>query len=193
MCWFLMSQKVALTFFYRLMQQFYSLMRKETTTICFGSMFTLISSVCEHRTESDRVGGISQPSSISQKQVQLWWKNLLCLWLSCFCVSMKSTGYRAQCSYIPFFLKKKRVVLSMGLLIVFHLNKNEKRALACSLWSPKSNELYTMALCMLLWNLSPMTLMVKIFRHGKPPDSTAFQTISQQAVRPTNTSGVWLC
>lgn len=56
------------------MQQFYSLMRKETTTICFGSMFAVISAVCEHSEESDRVGGISQPSSVSQKQVQLWGK-----------------------------------------------------------------------------------------------------------------------
>lgn len=137
MCWFLMSQKVALTFFYRLMQQFYSLMRKETTTICFGSMFTLISSVCEHRTESDRVGGISQPSSISQKQVQLWWKNLLCLWLSCFCVSMKSTGYRAQCSYIPFFLKKKKGSSFHGFVNCFSSQQKREESLGMFLVESK--------------------------------------------------------
>lgn len=77
MCCFFRSLKVALTFLYRQMQQFYSLMRKETTTICFGSMFTVISAVCEHSKESDRVWGIFQPSSISQKQAQLSGKFLL--------------------------------------------------------------------------------------------------------------------
>lgn len=50
------------------MQQFYSLMRKETTTICFGSMFAVISAVCERSEESDRVGGfLSQAAEVRNK------------------------------------------------------------------------------------------------------------------------------
>lgn len=41
---------------------------------------------------------------------------------------------------------------------------------------------------MLLWNCSLSILMIKIFRYGNPPDSTAFQNVSHQVLMPVDNS-----
>lgn len=56
--------------------------------------------------------------------------------------------------------------------------------------SKERGMIYNGFVCMLLWNRSLMTLMVKIFRYGNPPDSTALQNISHKMLKPIDTSGV---
>jgi len=72
---------------------------------------------------------------------------------------------------MPFFFK---LVLSHVLVSCFSSQHNRSESLGMFVVESKEKGMiYNGFVCMLLWNCSLMTLMVKIFRHGNPPDSTA--------------------
>lgn len=166
-------------------------MRKETTTICFGSVFTVISAVCEQSEESDRVGGISQLSSVSQKQVQLWWKIFFIFNYHLFIYLWNLLAIGRSVNIYLFFFNK----LALSHVLVNCFSSPHKWGESLGMFLVESKEkgmIYNGFVCMLLWNCGLMTLMVKIFRYRNPPDSAAFQNISQQVLRPIDTSWVWL-